>query len=146
MLLNESFPPMIDGVANAVVNYARIIQGGSGTPSLRPSVSECHRRLSVSSSQYPSWILQNRWATGWATIHVAAMHEIEKFGADICHSMPIVSTLIARTLREKIDALSYLHITQNLTSIFLKPWNSDSCRRPPLRGLSPISPYAMKYG
>ena len=25
-LLNDSFPPLIDGVANAVVNYAKIIQ------------------------------------------------------------------------------------------------------------------------
>ena len=25
-LLNDSFPPVIDGVANAVLNYARIIQ------------------------------------------------------------------------------------------------------------------------
>lgn len=29
-LLNDSFPPAIDGVANAVMNYARVIQGGPG--------------------------------------------------------------------------------------------------------------------
>lgn len=30
-LLNDSFPPVIDGVANAVLNYARIIQEGLGS-------------------------------------------------------------------------------------------------------------------
>lgn len=29
-LLNDSFPPSIDGMANAVTNYARIISGGLG--------------------------------------------------------------------------------------------------------------------
>lgn len=29
-LLNDSFPPVIDGVANAVVNYARVIWGRYG--------------------------------------------------------------------------------------------------------------------
>ena len=29
-LLNDSFPPIIDGVANAVVNYARIIERDHG--------------------------------------------------------------------------------------------------------------------
>ena len=29
-LLNDSFPPTIDGVANAMLNYARIIQGQLG--------------------------------------------------------------------------------------------------------------------
>ena len=30
-LVNDSFPPDIDGVANAVVNYARIINEGRGS-------------------------------------------------------------------------------------------------------------------
>ena len=30
-LLNDSFPPIIDGVANAVVNYAEIIKANGGT-------------------------------------------------------------------------------------------------------------------
>lgn len=29
-LLNDSFPPVIDGVANAVLNYARIIEESYG--------------------------------------------------------------------------------------------------------------------
>ena len=29
-LINDSFPPAIDGVANAVTNYAKIIQNGPG--------------------------------------------------------------------------------------------------------------------
>ena len=29
-LINDSFPPAIDGVANAVTNYAKIIQNGLG--------------------------------------------------------------------------------------------------------------------
>ena len=29
-LLNDSFPPLIDGVANTVVNYAEIIQHNHG--------------------------------------------------------------------------------------------------------------------
>ena len=33
-LINDSFPPAIDGVANAVVNYGRIINSGLGTASV----------------------------------------------------------------------------------------------------------------
>ena len=30
-LLNDSFPPLIDGVANAVINYASVIQNELGS-------------------------------------------------------------------------------------------------------------------
>ena len=33
-LINDSFPPAIDGVANAVTNYARIIARDYGSPTV----------------------------------------------------------------------------------------------------------------
>ena len=50
-LINDSFPPVIDGVANAVTNYATVIQKGYGdatvvtpitpTPTTAPTPSRC---------------------------------------------------------------------------------------------------------
>ena len=41
-LINDSFPPVTDGVANAVVNYGRAItESGSRAVVATPAVSRC---------------------------------------------------------------------------------------------------------
>ena len=40
-LINDSFPPAIDGVANAVTNYAKIIQNGLGNSTVATRMTPC---------------------------------------------------------------------------------------------------------
>ena len=45
-LLNDSFPPVIDGVANVVVNYARILnEGGSRAVVATPDTDDLRRSV-----------------------------------------------------------------------------------------------------
>ena len=105
-LLNDSFPPLIDGVANAVVNYATIIQHGLGralvgTPYYPDAVDDYDfpvvRYRSVNTTKLVGY------RAGYP-FSARSIGEIEKFRPDIIHShCPIVSNMMARTLREKLD-------------------------------------------
>ncbi|MBO7389046.1 MAG: hypothetical protein J6T95_00860, partial [Oscillospiraceae bacterium] len=54
-LLNDSFPPVIDGVANAVVNYAGIINSEYGEVTVvTPDVPGARDYYSFSVVRYPS--------------------------------------------------------------------------------------------
>ena len=85
-LLNDSFPPLIDGVANAVVNYGEIIQEKYGnaivaTPDY-PNVDDSQFSFSV--KRYTS-------------IDTTKL-------VDIIHShCPVASTFLARIIRDKIE-------------------------------------------
>ena len=51
-LMNDSFPPVIDGVANAVTNYARNIQKDYGTATA-PSPPPFWRVWCATASAFP---------------------------------------------------------------------------------------------
>lgn len=106
-LLNESFPPTIDGVANVVLNYADIIQRNFGnavvaTPSY-PGVTDDYPYPVV---RYPS--INTTKSIGYRTgvpYWPNAIRELAKCDIDVIHThCPFVSTLIARTLRSTINA------------------------------------------
>lgn len=107
-LLNDSFPPLIDGVANAVLNYARIIEKSYGkavvaTPS-HPDAKDDYpfdvvRYWSIDT---PSKKLEYRAGNPFL---VSTIKKIKPYNIDIIHShCPIASTLLARSLRESLDA------------------------------------------
>ena len=106
-LINDSFPPAIDGVANAVVNYGRIINGGLGRASVvTPYYPEADDSVfSFPVIRYPS-IDMTRLVGYRAGLPFSAdvMRQLEGSGFDLIHShCPITSTLFARTLRERLD-------------------------------------------
>ncbi|MEG1742899.1 MAG: glycosyltransferase, partial [Clostridia bacterium] len=106
-LLNDSFPPTIDGVANVIFNYADIISRKYGevvvaTPKY-PNVVDDYPFDVV---RYPSMRTKHSVAyrAGYPFDPVTLKRLCEK-PIDIIHShCPIASTLLARTLKEQIDA------------------------------------------
>ena len=109
-LLNDSFPPIIDGVANTVMNYAGIIQA-------RPDsevVVATPRYPDVDYSNYPYRVLDypsidtSRLAYGYRagySLAVREINEIAEFGPDIIHThCPAASTLMARILQYETGA------------------------------------------
>ena len=106
-LVNDSFPPAIDGVANAVVNYGRVISGGLGeavvvTP-FYPDADDGVFPFEV--VRYPSVDITK--AVGYRAgmpFNADVLSKLEKEGFDLIHShCPITSTMLARTLRDRID-------------------------------------------
>ncbi|MBR3200848.1 MAG: glycosyltransferase [Mogibacterium sp.] len=103
-LLNDSFPPIIDGVANAVLNYARIIEKDHAhslvvTPQV-PDADDSAYDFSV--VRYPS--IDTRKLIGYVTgypFSPEAAHEIEAQNVSLLHvHCPVVSCLLARQLAE----------------------------------------------
>ena len=105
-LLNDSFPPLIDGVANAVVNYGRNIPkfGGSAcvvTPA-NPEAEDESFPFPV--LRYPS--IDVRKLVGYYAGFPFSPELRGKLPpVDILHShCPVVSTMLARELRSTVDA------------------------------------------
>ncbi|MDR0446106.1 MAG: glycosyltransferase [Oscillospiraceae bacterium] len=106
-LLNDSFPPIIDGVANTVYNYASIIQrlyGGVivATPKT-PGVVDEHPFPVV---RYPSVNIKKiaHCRTG-VPFGVSAVREITAHAPDIIHThCPFASGIFARVLRRLTGA------------------------------------------
>ena len=105
-LMNDSFPPVVDGVANAVVNYAKILTETEGlcavaTPEY-PGVVDDYPFPVV---RYPS--IDTTKMTGYRAgnpLAPAAVATLASMDFDIIHShCPVVSTMLARSLREAID-------------------------------------------
>ncbi len=105
-LLNDSFPPLIDGVVNTVINYGNIIQNKYGNAVVAtpwyPNVKDAYsfpvvRYRSVNTSKAFGYRLGYPFS-------VSAINKIKAQKIDIIHShCPVVSTFFARTLRETID-------------------------------------------
>ena len=109
-LLNDSFPPVIDGVANTVYNYARILEKDGlgnvlvGTP----------RYPDVDYDTYPFKVVAYRsidttkFVNGYRAGSPFLVNDIVEMGGfepDIIHShCPFVSTFIARELRTRCEA------------------------------------------
>lgn len=103
-LLNDSFPPIIDGVANAVLNYARIIERDHAhslvvIPQM-PGADDSGYDFSI--VRYPSIDTRNLigYVTGYPFSPEAA-HEVEAQNVSLLHThCPVTSCLLARQLAE----------------------------------------------
>lgn len=105
-LMNDSFPPVVDGVANAVVNYAKILTETEGlcvvaTPEY-PNVKDNYPFPVV---RYPS--IDTTKMTGYRAGNPFAPATVAALAAmnfDIIHThCPVASTVLARSLREATD-------------------------------------------
>ncbi len=106
-LMNDSFPPVIDGVANAVINYANVISGGLGkavvvTPEYPGAMDD-----------YPFEVVRYRSMNiteklcGYRAGYPFSSSKLDALAAEefnIIHShCPFASTMMARVLREKTN-------------------------------------------
>ena len=105
-LLNDSFPPQIDGVANAVLNYARIIQSGPGSAVVGvPDYPGTVDSYPFPVVRYPSFDTTRLvgYRAGYP-FSPRAMDALAAFHPDIIHShCPVMSTVMARALRERLE-------------------------------------------
>ncbi len=107
-LINDSFPPVIDGVSNAVVNYGRIITQNHGAAAVvtpyYPGADDAAFPFPV--LRYPS--LDMTKAVGYRAGMPFApelMRKLEGMEFDVIHShCPITSAMLARALRDRINA------------------------------------------
>lgn len=107
-LLNDSFPPLIDGVANAVKNYAeQILAEGSRAMVITPA----HPDAADSAFPYPvvrypsiNFRMMNGYMAGVPFSPEVARRVSEERVALIHSHCPIISNLMARELRQIVDA------------------------------------------
>ncbi len=109
-LLNDSFPPLIDGVANTVMNYARILTEDMGANVLVGTP----RYPGADYTSYPYRVVDYpsldtaRVTAGYRTGYLLSVREIAEmadFGPDIIHThCPAMSTLMARVLQYETGA------------------------------------------
>lgn len=106
-LLNDSFPPIIDGVANAVVNYGRHIEHNHGhaivvTPEVPGSDDSIYDFPVV---RYPS--IDTRKLMGYVTgypFSPEAAYRLKEESAELLHvHCPMMSSLLARQLHQSMD-------------------------------------------
>lgn len=107
-LLNDSFPPLIDGVANTVMNYARQLQNSSYRPLV---ITPAHADADDSKypyriARYPS--IQAQRFEGYPAgvpFSPEVAQKISDQKVAVLHShCPIMSTFMARQLRQIADA------------------------------------------
>jgi glycosyltransferase involved in cell wall biosynthesis len=108
-LLNDSFPPIIDGVANVVMNYGRIMtetlgdQVVVGTPKY-PDVDYSGYPYEVVA--YPS-INTTELVEGYRAgnpLSIRGIAQLSKFEPDIIHThCPAASTIMARVLQKEVN-------------------------------------------
>ena len=105
-LINDSFPPAIDGVANAVVNYAENITRLHGQATVvtpfYPDADDSNFDFPV--LRYPSVDMTKQ--VGYRAgipFSPETMRQLENREIDLIHShCPITSTMFARALRDRI--------------------------------------------
>ncbi len=106
-LMNDSFPPLIDGVANCVINYANVIQAQLGSATV---VTPNHR--DAPEDDYPFEVVRyksmptEKWCGYRAgyPFSVRRLEQLRDSNFDIIHShCPFASTVMARVLREKTN-------------------------------------------
>ncbi|MCR5089149.1 MAG: glycosyltransferase [Oscillospiraceae bacterium] len=136
-LINDSFPPAIDGVANAVTNYARIIAERYGSPSVvtpyYPDADDSVYNFPV--IRYPS-VDMTKYVGYRAGVPFSpeTMSRLESAHFDIIHShCPITSTFLARMVREQLDVpLVFTYHTKFdidiANAIRLKPLQQEAAR------------------
>ncbi len=106
-LMNDSFPPVIDGVSNAVMNYANIINEEFGratvvTP-LYPGVEDDYSFKVVRYRSMPITEKLCGYRAGYP-FSSSALDRLVADEFDLIHShCPFASTMMARVLREKTN-------------------------------------------
>ena len=109
-LLNDSFPPVIDGVVNVVQNYAKYLmedyaaQVMVGTPGYPGTDYGAYPYRVVPYHSIDTAALTSGYRTG-NPFSARAVGELAQFCPDIIHThCPASSTVMARLLREETDA------------------------------------------
>ncbi|MDR1590102.1 MAG: glycosyltransferase [Oscillospiraceae bacterium] len=106
-LLNDSFPPLIDGVSTTVYNYASIINSKYGLCAVAtPAYPGVHDDYPFPVIRYPSIKTEKffGYRSGLPVTPVVAK-ELKKLGVNILHShCPFASSVLARTLRTSVLA------------------------------------------
>ena len=107
-LVNDSFPPVIDGVSNAVVNYAQILHAqGDAVSVVTPAVPEADdAQFPFQVVRYPSIDLTRLvgYRAGFPfSAQTLERLEQQRFDLIHCHC-PVTSAMLARSLREQIGA------------------------------------------
>ena len=102
-LMNDSFPPTIDGVANAVLNYAQnITDAGERCAVVTPAYPDVKDDYRFPVVRYPS--LNTTQLTGYRAGVPFAPETIVRLADmqfDLVHThCPIASTVLARSLRD----------------------------------------------
>lgn len=109
-LLNDSFPPVIDGVANTVLNYATLL-----TSEEKASVIVATPRYpGVNYAEYPFRVLPYKsFDIGGAVegyragnpLAVRTVSGMMEFHPDVIHThCPVISTMLARQVQHETDA------------------------------------------
>ena len=106
-LINDSFPPVIDGVANAVTNYATVIQRDYGDATVvtpyYPDADDSAYPFPV--LRYPSIDMTKLvgYRAGFP-LSPELMEQVEGRHIDLIHShCPVTSMVLARMLRQKLN-------------------------------------------
>ena len=105
-LMNDSFPPVIDGVANATKNYAQVIQDELGeaivaTPQY-PDVED-HYAFPVVRYRSVDTTRLIGYRAGYP-FSARTLASLSDFRPDIIHShCPVMSNTLGRLLRERVD-------------------------------------------
>ena len=109
-LLNDSFPPVIDGVANVVMNYAKILQEDRladvlvGTPEYPDADYSCYPYRVIPYKSFDTTKIVKGYRAG-NPLDIREIDDMAEFGPDIIHShCPVASTVLARILRAKTEA------------------------------------------
>ncbi|MBQ7500822.1 MAG: glycosyltransferase [Clostridia bacterium] len=102
-LLNDSFPPSIDGVATAVLNYAAIIQSKYGSATVvTPKYPDFEDDYTYNVVRFPS--LNFEKSLGYRAgmpFDSKVLHQLAEMDFDILHChCPFASAYVARALRE----------------------------------------------
>ncbi len=107
-LFNDSFPPLIDGVANTVVNYAQELTAlGRKAMVVTPEHPEADdTRFPFPVQRYPS--VDTRRLVGYLAgypFSPEVVRQLKNMKVDLLHShCPVMSTILARSIREVVDA------------------------------------------
>lgn len=109
-LLNDSFPPVIDGVANVVKNYAEHLtrnHGASvvvGTPGYPEADYSVYPYTVVPYQSFDTTAILSGYRTG-NPFSPKYLAELSAFAPDLIHThCPAASTMLARLLREQTGA------------------------------------------
>ena len=109
-LLNDSFPPVIDGVVNVVMNYARIMTEEKlaevmvGTPMYPDATYDNYPYPVIPYQSIDTSAIVSGYRAG-NPFTVKAIEEMKAFRPDVIHThCPVSSTLMARILRKETDA------------------------------------------
>ena len=106
-LLNDSFPPVLDGVANTVLNYAMLIQKNHGAAVVgTPSYPGAQDDFPFPVVRYPSIDMTKVFGyRAGLPFAPATIQKLASYRPDIIHAhCPMISTLLARSLRTAAKA------------------------------------------